>query len=87
MENDLTYSLDTLFAYDTGSTDSGIKDEQLRKKIIYDLENMDDNNFRIFISKYIRNKFLSDAALSEGYGLEDVKTFIDWLDEFMGISI
>lgn len=79
--------LDGLYAYDTGSTDSGIKDENLRQEIIGYLESLDDNEFRITMSKFIREYFISDEALKKGYGIEDVAAFIKWLDRYMDIQL
>ncbi|MDB1956015.1 hypothetical protein PMY38_10405 [Clostridium tertium] len=48
---------------------------------------MDENTLRITLSKYIRDSFLTDETISQGYGIEDVKRFIEWLDEFMDIYV
>lgn len=85
--NILTENLAKLYAYDTGCTDSGIKDEELRKIIINCINNLDEDEFRIFISTYVRDEFLTSEAIKLGYGLEDVKNFIVWLDEYMGYAI
>ncbi|PEM55339.1 hypothetical protein [Bacillus wiedmannii] len=80
-------SMEGLYAFDTGSTDSGINDELLRKQIVSYLETLDDNEFRILMSTFIREYFVSHEAIENGYGIEDLVQFIKWLDEFMGIEI
>ncbi len=80
-------SLDGLFAYDTGCVDSGIKDEVLRQEVLKTLNDLSEDRFRIVISEYIRDMFLSPKALKQGYGIEDVKSFINWLSDRMRIYI
>ncbi|PFI14639.1 hypothetical protein [Bacillus cereus] len=80
-------SLDGLYAFDMGSNDSGIKDESLRNLIIEYLESLDEDAFRIKMSTFIREYFVSPEAIKKGYGIEDVASFIKWLDKFMGIEI
>lgn len=81
-------ALDGLFAYDTGATDSGIHDEDLRAQCIEELQrriNQDDG--RIFMSSLLRDMFLSDDMLVKGYGYEDLLRFVEWLDEDMGTDL
>lgn len=85
--NDIFESIDKLFAYDTGAIDSGIKDEILRKQIIKYINNLSDDEFRIFMSTYLRERFVNEKAIKNGYGIEDVKSFIEWLDEYMECSL
>ncbi|MCU5414772.1 MULTISPECIES: hypothetical protein [Bacillus] len=86
-QNKLFGILDGLYAFDTGSTDSGIKDEFLRMKVIEYLESLDQEEFRIIMSNFIRDYFVSHEAIKKGYGIEDVVSFVKWLDKFMGIEI
>lgn len=79
-------SMDGLFAYDTGCVDSGIRDEVLRQEVIKHLRNLDPVEFRVVLSNYVREYFISKEAIEQGYGIEDVKSFIEWLEE-MGIGI
>jgi hypothetical protein len=82
-QEEMARNIDGLFAYDTGATDSGIKDEHLRAKVINCMQNLSEDELRIFLSNYIRERFLSSSAIANGYGIEDVKAFIEWLDEYM----
>ena len=38
------------------------------------------STLRLSLSRYIRDTMLSDAALAEGKGWEDVLSFLDWVD-------
>ena len=79
-------SLDGLFAYDAGCTDSGIKDEQLREEVINYLHSLEDDEFRITLSTYLRKYYVSEEAVEQGYGIEDVANFIEWLSDRMEID-
>ena len=80
-------ALDGLFAYDIGCTDSGIKDENLRREVANYLGALNDKQFRLIISEFIREYYLSTAALAQGYGVEDVVEFIKWMPSYLGIDI
>ncbi|QIW17175.1 hypothetical protein [Bacillus thuringiensis] len=80
-------ALDGIYAFDTGSTDSGIKDEVLRQQVIDYLDSLDEDEFRIILSDFIREYFVSYEAIKKGYGIEDVASFIKWLDKYMGIEL
>ena len=86
-ELELFDALDGLYAYDSGATDSGIRDEGLKEKVKTHLEDMEDEAFRITMSMHIRECFVSEEAIKQGYGIEDVKAFIDWLDREMNCSV
>ena len=76
-----------LFAYDSGATDSGIHDEALRAKCIGTLKGMGEDEFRLTMSRIVRDAFLSEEALSQGYGIEDTSEFIRWLSNSMDCDI
>lgn len=83
-EYELWEALDGLFAYDDGCTDSGIHDERLRDRCIRDLKDRRDSlgttAYAAWLAKFVRDRWLGDDAIDMGYGLEDIKSFIDWLD-------
>lgn len=85
--NEVNIALSEIFAYDLGCTDSGNNCDLLREQLKVTLENMDEKILRIILSKHIRDYFLTDEAISQGYGIEDVKRFIEWLDESIGIYV
>ncbi len=39
------------------------------------------------LGEFVREQYLSDAALEEGDGLEEVREFIDWLRSGTDITI
>ncbi len=80
-------ALDGLSAYDGGAIDSGIHDEVLRKKVQEHIQGLDAKEHRILIAKIIKETFLTDAALEQGYGPEDVRDFLVWLDEEMACLV
>lgn len=84
-DEELTDALDGLFAYDTGSHDSGIYDELLRLRVIEELKT--DRSTHCFcgprLSRIAREMFLTDQAFEKGYNLGDVAEFIEWLKDRM----
>lgn len=86
-DRELFDALGGLFAYDMGCVDSGIKDELLRKQVIAHLKAMDEQAFRVTTSRYVRDEMLGEAALEQGYGIEDVARFIDWLSDRMDCDL
>jgi hypothetical protein len=73
-------ALDGLYAYDDGCIDSGIKDERLRLRVYAAMLNLN----REQIARLVRDMWLSDEAIEQGYGAEDAARFLEWLDERMG---
>lgn len=89
-EQELRDALDGLYAYDQGSRDSGIHDEALRAKCIGELQSRlgpHEVAPRLFLSRMIRDMFLTEEALAQGYGIEDVMSFIKWLGTHMGMDV
>lgn len=89
-DQELQDTLDGLYAYDTGSVDSGIHDEELRQRCIAELRSRlgpGEMAPRLFLSRMIRDMWLSEEALAQGYGIEDAVGFIVWLDERMESGI
>jgi hypothetical protein len=80
-----------LYAYDTGSVSSGIRDEVLRARVIAELRrgaDMKDESFdRLRLARFAREAFLAEERLAQRYGLEDVKSFIRWMSDFMGYDL
>lgn len=81
---DLSEAIDGLMAWDSGCVDSGIKDDLLKENVGNYLKSLSNKDFRIEIGKLIRELYLTDEMLSQGYGPEDVKEFFTWLsDQFL----
>lgn len=73
-------ALDGLMAYDRGSTDSGIHDERLRKRVQEWLHADADRS-----TEMLREWFRS--LLDPPYGPEDVAGTIRWLADEMGFDL
>lgn len=90
-EQELRDALDDLYAYDTGSRQSGIHDEALRQRCINAIAAMplqpSELVPRLWLSRLIRDMWLSEVALAQGYGIEDAIKFLRWLEEEMGIPV
>lgn len=82
----LDQALSGLRAYDQGCIDSGIHDETLRAEVTKALNTMSPNERRRAIAG-VAIFYLSAAGLDAGYGLEDVVSFAEWLEDYMGVSM
>ena len=69
--------IDSMYAYDTGCTDSGVSEPTKRLNFGRFLE-LDKDSTRV-ISEYVRDYYLSPKCLDEGYSIVDVRAVIDWL--------
>lgn len=86
-DEELRDALDGLHAYDDGATDSGIRDERLRGRCVAALRahrDQGDDHWREWLARLVRDMWLSDEAISQGYGLQDAIEFTQWLGERMG---
>ena len=83
----LAAALDGLMAYDIGATDSGVKDEALRKRVREHLHGMPDGEMIATLSRYAREHFLAESALSDGRSIADVAEFVRWLSNRMDIDV
>ena len=54
--------------------------DRLHRRCIRAVEAMSRAEMRLSLSRYIRDTMLSDAALGDGKGWEDVLAFLDWVD-------
>lgn len=80
-------ALDGLSAYDLGCSDSGIRDELLRERVKTYLRALSDPDRRKLLGRIMRELFLTDEALAQGYGPEDAKEFGVWLDDEMNVLV
>jgi hypothetical protein len=65
--------LEAIYAYDTGSTDTGIHDEGLRDRLVAILDAASEEDVRLSLTRWVRDAYLSDEALGNGYGWEDAR--------------
>lgn len=90
-EQQLRDALDGLYAYDGGAIDSSIHDEALRQRCKEAIAAMPlqpgEIAPRLWLSRLIRDMWLSEEALSQGYGYEDAISFLEWLRDEMEIPV
>ena len=73
-----------MFSRDTGGVD--MTHDTTRREVVKFLkkeERKPENEWSIFprfLDKQIRERFLSDSALEEGYGCGDVYDFLKWFE-------
>lgn len=89
-DDELRDALDGLFAYDSGAADSGIRDEDLRARCIKTMAQrraLGPDPWRIWLGHMIRQMWLSDQSLAQGYGAEDAMQFAGWLEDRMSTPL
>jgi hypothetical protein len=80
---DLFDAIDALKAFDDGVADSGVGDEDMRTAIVDHLHSLNPAERRKVCAEFAR-QLLTDEAIAEGYGLEDVLAFANWI---LGLGI
>jgi hypothetical protein len=99
-DEELTDALAGLFAYDTGSVDSGIHDEALKERCFEQLRQYglqeglrlappNDaivlDRLTVFLTRMLGER-ISEEALAQGYSIEDAMEFVHWLEDETGMS-
>ena len=54
--------------------------EQLHRESRREANRMSKSDMRLTLSTYVRDVMLSDEALTQGGGWEEVLAFLDWVD-------
>jgi len=80
-DEELYDAMEGLFAYDTGSIDSGIHNNELKRLVLERLHAMDDRTTRYTLGRFMRDRYLTEESMDRGYGPEDICAFITWLSE------
>jgi hypothetical protein len=75
-------AMDALMAYDLGAWDSGDGDENTREVVKAYLARLEDDRLRRACAVFAR-RYLTDEAIAEGYGINDVGEFAEWVDGFL----
>lgn len=87
-DDELRDALDGLYAYDTGCVDSGIHDEALRARCVEELTARAGRpDHRLWEARLVRDLFVSEEALANGYGLEDLVRFVQWLADALAYDV
>jgi hypothetical protein len=71
--------LEAHLAYDEGSTDSGVSDPIRRAELAARLDAFSEEELRVGLSVWLRDGYLSDEGLGQGYGWEDAYAFCRWI--------
>jgi len=82
--HDFIDAIDGLHAYYCGFTDAGFHDESLKQRIADYLRSLNETDRRVLLARAVRELLLSEQAIDNEYGLEDVRDIIDWLDQVLG---
>jgi hypothetical protein len=77
--DEILTELEGHYAHDAGDVDSGVHDTARRAELAdaFDAFGMDEQ--RIGVAVWVREAYLSDEALAQGYGDEDALKFLEWL--------
>lgn len=79
-------NLISFYSYDSCGCDFGVKDDELKEKTISALDEMEDGKVNKLLAELLNENFLSDEKIADGYGWEDVKSFLDWYEEMRSFS-
>jgi hypothetical protein len=71
-------AIDALMAYDVGARDAGVDDEGMRRVLDVYLKRLAPDEFRRICALFAR-AYLTDEAIAEGYGIEDVVQIAEWI--------
>jgi hypothetical protein len=88
-DDELGEALYRLHRLELGWEPQGIRDRellQLCRDVVRDHLLDDTVDFRMWISRLIRDTLLSDAALSRGHGVDEVAEFWVWFDRALFTS-
>lgn len=89
-DEELIEALRGLYAYDTGSRDSGIHDAALRARCVAELKRrIEPYPYRLLgcdpaTTRLVRDAYLSEQSIDLGYSLEDVRGFVAWMTDDLG---
>lgn len=73
-----------LYAYEVGDTDAGIHDPTRRAALMEKIDAMDPDALRLALSRGLRDRYLTEEAMAQGYGWEDVHAFGEWFEDSDG---
>lgn len=72
--------LESIYAFEIGCVDSGIRDRQRQRQLEEKMDAASEDEVRLSLSRWIRENLLSEESLSQRYGWEDVLRFLQWID-------
>lgn len=71
--------MEGLFAYDTGCTDSGARDDQFKYSLRIATDNEKSKLLTELAKQYLNSK--------QGYTIEDIRSLITWADDELDFDI
>ncbi|GGR31337.1 hypothetical protein [Deinococcus ruber] len=77
-DDQLFDALDGLYAYDSGSVDSGIHDELLRLQVVAYLADLPDLTRRETVGLFLWMQYLCPERVVQGYGPADAHEWLNW---------
>jgi hypothetical protein len=79
-EQELWSSLERIHTMDPRTLYASQEMDALHRECIRTVESMSRSDIRLSLSRYLRDRMLSEDALHQGKGWEDVLSFLDWFD-------
>lgn len=73
-------SLERIFVMPPRERYTSVEIDRLHRRCVRAVGEMTQAEIRLSLSRYVRDQMLSEDALAEGKGWEDVLAFLDWVD-------
>jgi hypothetical protein len=82
-------SLWDLYRRRQSSSGDAARDNEIRNPAWFRqrMEAMDPDALRVRLGQLVRDEFLSEEELAKGYGLRDVRPFLDFLKDELGQDV
>lgn len=76
---DIRDALDQWWAFEAENEPSQ-NDPDLFKRVTEHIDSLPDVQWRLVLGRIIRELFVNEEAMKEGYGPEDARDFLNWLE-------
>lgn len=76
----LWLSLQRIFEMDQRERYTSQEIDRLHRRCVRQVEEMTYSERRLSLSRYVRDVMLSEEALAQDQGWQDVLSFLDWVD-------
>lgn len=77
---ELWASLERIYVMDPRERYMNDEIDRLHHRCVRDAEEMSHTEIRVSLSRFIRDVMLSEDALTQDNGWEEVLSFLDWID-------
>ena len=78
--HDLWTALEQIYDMDPRERYTSAEVDRLHRRCVAEVEEMSYTEMRLSLSRYVRDHMLSEDALHQEKGWEDVLSFLDWVD-------